>query len=210
MKENFFKSPFKGLPLNKQVTNPNIIVGKYSYYSGYYHGHSFDECARYLMPDRTDVDKLIIGDFCSIGTGASFIMAGNQGHRMEWVSSFPFFYFDDDYTKEATDGFKNIGDTKVGSDVWIGSEAIIMPGVELGHGCVIGTRAVVTKDVPAYAVVAGNPAKLIRYRFSEAKIHMLLEMSWWDWPEERLSGAMKWLCSEDIEGLHSYWEKSVN
>ncbi|MGP7668788.1 hypothetical protein ACTZVH_27370, partial [Klebsiella pneumoniae] len=88
---NYFDSPFKGKLLSEQVKNPNIKVGRYSYYSGYYHGHSFDDCARYLFPDRDDVDKLIIGSFCSIGSGASFIMAGNQGHRYDWASSFPFF-----------------------------------------------------------------------------------------------------------------------
>ncbi len=85
---NYFDSPFKGKLLSEQVKNPNIKVGRYSYYSGYYHGHSFDDCARYLFPDRDDVDKLIIGSFCSIGSGASFIMAGNQGHRYDWASSF--------------------------------------------------------------------------------------------------------------------------
>ena len=113
-KYNYFESPFKGRSLAEQVTNPNIIVGSYSYYSGYYHGHSFDDCARYLMPDRDDVDKLIIGRFCSIGSGVSFIMAGNQGHRMEWVSSFPFYYTDDECTKDAIDGFQNVGNTEIG------------------------------------------------------------------------------------------------
>lgn len=87
--ENFFESPFRGTIIADQITNPNIKVGRFSYYSGYYHGHSFDDCARYLMPDRIDVDKLIIGSFCSIGSGAAFIMAGNQGHQMEWISTFP-------------------------------------------------------------------------------------------------------------------------
>ena len=85
---NFFESPFKGVPLDQQIRNPNIRAGRYSYYSGYYHGHSFDDCARYLSPERDDVDKLIIGSFCSIGSGASFIMAGNQGHRMDWIATF--------------------------------------------------------------------------------------------------------------------------
>lgn len=99
---NYFDSPFKGKLLSEQVKNPNIKVGRYSYYSGYYHGHSFDDCARYLFPDRDDVDKLIIGSFCSIGSGASFIMAGNQGHRYDWASSFPFFYMqEENYIKEA-------------------------------------------------------------------------------------------------------------
>ncbi len=75
---NYFDSPFSGKPLTEQVTNPNIHVGRHSYYSGYYHGHSFDDCVRYLNPDRDDVDRLIIGAFCSIGSGAVFMMAGNQ------------------------------------------------------------------------------------------------------------------------------------
>jgi chloramphenicol O-acetyltransferase type B len=201
---NFFESPFKGKLLSEQVTNPNIIVGRYSYYSGYYHGHSFDDCARYLMPDRNDVDKLIIGSYCSIGSGVSFIMAGNQGHRMEWVSSFPFFYFDE-YTNNAIDGFKNAGDTEIGNDVWIGAEAMIMPGVKIGHGAIIGARSVVTKNVAPYAIVAGNPAKPIRMRFSETQIKQLLEMAWWDWPENLLVSAMKLLCSSDIDALYKYW-----
>ena len=208
-KQNYFESPFKGIPLSKQVTNPNIIVGRYSYYSGYYHGHSFDDCARYLMPDRQDVDKLIIGSFCSIGSGVSFIMAGNQGHRMEWVSSFPFFYFDEDYVNEAIDGFQNAGNTEIGNDVWIGAEAMIMPGVKIGHGSVIGARSVVTKSVAPYTIVGGNPAKLIRMRFSDVQIEQLLEMAWWDWLENQLASAMKLLCSNDIEGLYKFWLASI-
>ncbi len=104
---NYFDSPFKGKLLSEQVKNPNIKVGRYSYYSGYYHGHSFDDCARYLFPDRDDVDKLIIGSFCSIGSGASFIMAGNQGHRYDWASSFPFFYMQEEPAfSSALDAFK--------------------------------------------------------------------------------------------------------
>ena len=80
---NYFESPFKGKPLADQVNNPNIIIGRFSYYSGYYHGHSFDDCARFLSSEPKDIDKLIIGSFCSIGSGASFIMAGNQGHRYQ-------------------------------------------------------------------------------------------------------------------------------
>lgn len=90
--QNYFDSPFAGKPIAEQITNPNIVVGRHSYYSGYYHQHSFDDCARYLSAERDDVDKLIIGSFCSIGSGAVFMMAGNQGHRTDWASTFPFFY----------------------------------------------------------------------------------------------------------------------
>ena len=203
--ENYFKTPFKGVPINEQVTNPNILVGKYSYYSGYYHGHSFDDCARYLMPDRDDVDKLIIGSYCSIGTGVSFVMAGNQGHRMDWVSTFPFFYVDENCMEDALDGYLRVGDTEIGHDVWIGAEAMIMPGIKVGNGAMIGARSVVTKNVAPYAIVAGNPAKPIRKRFTDSQIENLQQMAWWDWPEEQLAQYMKFLCSEDVDGLYDAW-----
>lgn len=204
---NYFDSPFKGKLLSEQVSNPNILVGRYSYYSGYYHGHTFDDCARYLLPDRDDVDRLIIGSFCSIGSGASFIMAGNQGHRHDWISSFPFFYMQEEPAfADAQDAFRLAGDTVIGSDVWIGSEAMIMPGVRVGHGAVIGSRSVVTRDVAPYAIIGGNPAKPIKARFDDASIAMLLEMQWWDWPISRIEEAMSMLCSQDIVGLYHYWK----
>ncbi|GAD79153.1 type B chloramphenicol O-acetyltransferase [Vibrio ezurae] len=206
---NYFESPFSGIPLKQQVTNPNIIVGEYSYYSGYYHNHSFDDCARYLAPDRDDVDQLIIGRFCSIGSGAVFMMAGNQGHRNDWVSTFPFFYQDNEHFADAVDGFLTAGDTVVGNDVWIGSEAMIMAGVKIGDGAIIGSRAVVTKDVAPYEVVGSNPAKHIKFRFSPSEIAMLLEMKWWDWSECQIKGGMRYFCSSDIAGLYDYWQSEV-
>ncbi|MBK4717411.1 type B chloramphenicol O-acetyltransferase [Azospirillum sp. YIM DDC1] len=208
---NFFESPFKGKMLSEQVRNPNIIVGRYSYYSGYYHGHSFDDCARYLIPDRTDVDKLIIGSFCSIGSGASFIMAGNQGHRNDWVSTFPFFYMKEEAAfAGARDGYAPAGDTVIGNDVWIGSEAMIMAGVKIGHGAIIGSRALVTKDVEPYTIVGGNPAKPIRKRFPDSDIAQLLEMAWWDWPIEQIAEAMPLLCAGDIAALHTQWSRTAD
>ncbi|MCA1297463.1 type B chloramphenicol O-acetyltransferase [Stappia indica] len=205
--ENHFESPFKGRLLSEQVTNPNILVGRYSYYSGYYHGHSFDDCARYLLPDRNDVDRLIIGSFCSIGTGATFMMAGNQGHRNDWISTFPFFYMSEEPAfAGAENGYQPAGDTVVGNDVWIGSEAMIMPGIRIGDGAMIGTRAVVTRDVAPYSIVGGNPAREIRKRFADAEIALLLEMTWWDWPLERIEHEMPALCSGDVAGVHARWK----
>lgn len=207
---NFFESPFKGKIIKDHITNPNIIAGKYSYYSGYYHGHSFDDCARYLMPDRNDIDKLIIGSFCSIGSGVSFIMAGNQGHRHSWISSFPFFYMPEvEIFNKAIDGFENTGDTVVGNDVWIGTEAIIMSGVKIGDGAVIGSRSVVTKDVAPYTIIGGNPSKTIKSRFSEQHIKMLLEIKWWDWDEEKLSEAIPIICSDNIELLYEFYHNHI-
>lgn len=175
---NFFESPFRGIPLNQQVEHPNIVVGRYSYYSGYYHGHSFEKCAWYLSRDRDDVDQLIIGSFCSIGTGAVFVMAGNQGHRLDWVSTFPFYYAQEKGMEEAVDGYKKAGNTVVEHDVWIGAEAMVLPGITIGTGAVVGARALVTKDVLPYTIVAGNPAKTIRMRFSPEEIEKCLEMRW--------------------------------
>ena len=205
---NFFESPFKGITLDRQVTNPNILVGRYSYYSGYYHGHSFDDCARFLMTEP-GVDRLVIGSFCSIGSGAAFIMAGNQGHRYDWVSSFPFYFMNEvPHFTGAANAFAPAGDTVIGNDVWIGTEAIVMPGINIGHGAVIGTRALVTKDVEPYAIVGGNPARPIRKRFSEEDIALLLEMAWWDWPDDMLRAAMPLMTSTNIAGLHEFWKLS--
>lgn len=203
--DNYFESPFRGITLDKQVTNPNISVGRYSYYSGYYHGHSFDDCARYLSRDK-GADRLIIGSFCSIGSGAAFMMAGNQGHRHDWISTFPFYWMPDVAAFDgALNGYLPSGDTVIGNDVWIGSEAIIMPGVTIGDGALIGTRALVTRDVEPYCIVAGNPAKPIRKRFDDSDIALLLEMRWWNWAEDRLGSAMPLMTSGDVTALHDYW-----
>ena len=204
---NIFESPFKGITLDRQVTHPNISVGRYSYYSGYYHGHSFDDCARFLLPDA-DADKLVIGSFCSIGSGAAFIMAGNQGHRNDWISTFPFFWMPEvPAFAGAANGYQPAGDTIIGNDVWIGSEAIIMPGVTIGDGAVIGTRALVARDVEPYAIVGGNPARVIRKRFDDADIARLLALKWWDWTDDQLHAAMPLLTSGDIAALHAHWQK---
>ena len=207
--QNYFESPFRGITLDKQVTNPNIQVGRFSYYSGYYHGHSFDDCARYLVANE-GADRLVIGSFCSIGSGAAFIMAGNQGHRTDWISTFPFYWMSEVPAFDgAENGYRPAGDTVIGNDVWIGSEAIIMPGVHIGDGAVIGTRAVVTRNVAPYAMVGGNPARDIRKRFDDHRIALLLEMRWWDWSEDQLHVAMPLLTSGDIEALHAHWKTGI-
>ena len=207
--KNVFESPFKGITLDRLVTNPNIRVGRYSYYSGYYHGHGFDECARFLLPEE-GVDKLVIGSFCSIGSGAAFIMAGNRGHRSDWISTFPFYWMPEiDAFGGARNGFEPAGDTVIGNDVWIGTEAIVMPGVKIGHGAVIGTRALVTKDVEPYAIVGGNPSKTLRMRFVEADIARLLELRWWNWSDDELKSAMPLLTDGDISALYRHWQTAI-
>ena len=197
---NYFENEFSSELLSKTVTHPNISVGAFSYYSGYHHMHSFEDCVRYLDKKSKDVDKLIIGKYCSIGSGAVFMMAGNQGHRMDWVSTFPF-YFQANIFKSSNNAYKKCGDTVIGDDVWIGSEAMIMAGVHIGSGAVIAARSVVTKDVAPYTIVGGNPAKVIKERFDAETIEKLLTLKWWDWTESKVKAAMPLICSEDIQSL---------
>jgi len=207
--QNYFESPFPGVTLAKQITNPNILVGRFSYYSGYYHGHSFDDCARYLMPTE-GVGRLLIGSFCSIGSGATFIMAGNQGHRDDWISTFPFYWMSEvSAFNGAENGYHPAGDTVIGNDVWIGSEAIVMPGIKIGDGAIIGTRAIVPHDVEPYSVALGSPAKTIRKRFEDHRIDLLLELQWWKWSESQLHIAMPMLTSGNIEALHAHWNTHI-
>lgn len=207
MKAFHFKDQFSSQLLHETVDHPNIEVGFFSYYSGYHHKHDFVECARYLHDKRKDVDKLIIGNYCSIGSGAIFMMAGNQGHNTNWLSTFPF-YFQANIFKSAKNGFVKAGNTVVGNDVWIGSEAMIMSGVTIGDGAIIAARAVVIKDVESYTIVGGNPASVIKSRFENKEIEQLLIMKWWNWKEEKIKECMPLICSPKIEGLWKYWNKN--
>jgi len=205
--KNYFANEFSSQLLCETVKHANIQVGVFSYYSGFHHQHSFEGCVRYLDKRSKEVDKLIIGKYCSIGSGAVFMMAGNQGHRSDWVSSFPFYYQANIF-KEAKNAYEKAGDTLIGDDVWIGSEAMILAGVNIGSGAIIAARSVVVKDVPPYAVVGGNPAQVIKYRFDEADIQSLLELKWWDWSEEKIKIAMPNICATDIQGLIDFKLKS--
>jgi len=194
--DNYFKDEFSSQLLCEAVNHPNITVGIFSYYSGYHHKHSFEGCVRYLNKKRKDVDKLIIGKYCSIGSGAVFMMAGNQGHRMDWVSTFPF-YFQANIFKSSKNAYEKVGNTVIGDDVWIGSEAMIMAGITVGSGAVVAARSVVVKDVPPYAIVGGNPASIIKFRFNKERIKTLLKLKWWDWSEDKVKTSMEYLCSSD-------------
>ena len=108
----------------------------------------------------------------------------------------------------AANGFQPAGDTIIGNDVWIGSEAVIMPGVRIGDGAIIGTRSLVTRHVEPYAIVGGNPAKVLRKRFDDADIARLLELRWWDWSDAELREAMPILTSGDISALYEHWRRA--
>jgi acetyltransferase-like isoleucine patch superfamily enzyme len=133
-----------------------------------------------------DIAHADIGSFVSIANG---VIIGGGRHPMEWTGMSPVFYEGSDSVKTKLSTHARMPPKRVfiGHDVWIGRSAIILPGVEVGHGAVVGAGAVVTKPVPPYAIVAGNPARLIRHRFSEAVIARLLAAQWWKLDEERLS-----------------------
>jgi acetyltransferase-like isoleucine patch superfamily enzyme len=144
--------------------------------------------------------NLTIGAYCSIADGVEIMLGGN--HRTEWVATFPFGSFPDAWPGEGIAYVPGTrGDVTIGNDVWIGSGALILSGVTIGHGAAIGARAVVTRDVPAYGVVAGNPAKLLRRRFDDATVAQLIEAAWWDLPERELRNLVPLLQSDRVREL---------
>ena len=173
--------------LKNCVTSPFIEVGDYSFYHDFENPLDFEsKCVLYHYP-YVNNDRLKIGKFCSIAYGTKFLFNG-ANHTLNSLSTYPFPVLADEWNlaEPITDAWDNKGDIVVGNDVWIGFEAVIMAGVTIGDGAIIGSRAVVTKDVEPYSIVGGIPAKLIRKRFSEEKILELLEMKWWNWSEEMI------------------------
>lgn len=202
---NHFRTYRDSYAINSRVKHPKIIVGDRSYYAGYYHGKHFEECVLYLdEADKTkDVDRLIIGKYCSIASGAKFMLGGNHGHNYEWIAQYPLDIIEDErpFGKRFPIAYEGRGDTVLGNDVWIGFEALIMPGVTIGDGAMVAARAVVTKDVDPYTIVGGNPAKLIKKRFSDSDIEILLKVKWWDWPEEKIKQHIPLLRSNKVVEL---------
>ncbi len=143
--------------------------------------------------------ELTIGSFCSIADRVSVFLGGN--HRTDWVSTYPFAEFPDRWpTARGIEGHPATnGDVTIGSDVWIGSGATIMSGVTIGDGAVIAAECCVTSDVDPYAIVGGNPARLIRHRFDSAVVEGLLRIRWWDWSDEEIDRNVPLLCGSDLE-----------
>jgi len=182
--------------LAEAITKPNIEVGEYTYY------HDSDDPSRFqdrnvLYHYPVNGDKLIIGKFCSIAHGAKFLFNGGN-HKQAACVNYPFAIFGElwEHALPVTDSWDNKGDIVVGNDVWIGFEALIMAGVTIGDGARIGSRAIVTRDVPPYAVVVGAPARQVRKRFPDEDIALLEKIRWWDWPKERIRRDMDLLMGD--------------
>lgn len=184
--------------LKNFITRPTIEVGDYTYYDDPRGVERFEENVLYHFDFIGD--RLVIGRFCSIAAETRFIMNGGN-HATDWFTTYPFPVFGHGWEEAAPEAWPHRGDTMVGHDVWIGWGATIMPGVTIGHGAIIATRSVVTRDVEPFAVVGGNPAERIRYRFDEETRARLLEIAWWDWEPDRISRNLGAICSGDLAAL---------
>lgn len=175
--------------LKNVITDPSILVGDYTMYNDFVNDPVGFEKNNVLYHYPINHDRLFIGKFCSIACGAKFLF-NSANHTLSSLSTYPFPLFFEEWGLEKGDvtaSWDNKGDIVIGNDVWIGYEAVIMAGVTIGDGAIIGTRAVVTKDVPPYTIAGGVPAKAIRKRYSEETIAALLELKWWDWPENQIT-----------------------
>lgn len=200
------KHPMAGFPqvcyIRNTVTNPNIVVGDYTYYDDPDDAENFERNVLYHFPFIGD--KLVIGKFCALARGVKFIMNG-ANHQMSGFSTYPFYIFGGGWEQAMPQpgDLPYKGDTVIGNDVWIGYEALIMPGVRIGDGAIIAARSVVVSDIPAYAIAGGNPAKVIRERFEPGLARDLQALAWWDWPADKITRNLAAILGADIKNLRS-------
>ena len=182
------------------IKNPNIQVGDYTYYDNADGAEDFENHVTHHYDFIGD--KLIIGKFCAIARGIEFVMNG-ANHRMNSVTTYPFNIMGNGWEKQlpSLNDLSSKGDTIIGNDVWIGQNVTIMPGIYVGDGAIIAANSVVTKDVPDYHIVGGNPAKIIRKRFDDNLIQYLLKIKWWDWSAEKIFNNLEILCSSNLERI---------
>jgi virginiamycin A acetyltransferase len=198
------KHPMKRFPqicfIQNTVSNPHIIIGDYTYYDDPEDSENFERNVLYHFSFIGD--KLIIGKFCALASGIKFIMNG-ANHKLNGFSTYPFQIFGNGWGKVAPQAgeLPYKGDTVIGNDVWIGYEAVVMPGVQVGDGAIIAAKSVVVRDVLPYTIVGGNPAKFIRQRFDDRTIQVLLKVAWWNWDIEKITRNLEQIVAADIEAL---------
>ena len=187
--------------LNRVIDHPNISIGDHSYANDFAPPQDWAaHLAPYLYPGAPE--RLTIGRFCQIAHGVRFVTA-SANHAMDGFTTYPFAVFDRDTLADYRASFTGLRDTVIGHDVWIGHGALTLPGVTLGHGVIVGAGAVVARDVPDYAVVAGNPARVLRLRFAPEVIARLIALAWWDQPLDRIRAALSALVGSDIDALEA-------
>lgn len=193
---------FETIYLKNVITKTNIKVGDFTIYNDFCNDPREFEKNNVLYHYPINHDKLIIGKFCSIACGAKFMMnSGNHTLKSLSTYTFPIFGEEWDETLKPKDAWDNKGDIIIGNDVWIGYQAVIMSGVKIGDGAIIGTRAVVTKDVQPYAIACGIPAKIIKKRFTDDVISCLLKLEWWNWSNEKIARNIPFIQSGNIDWL---------
>ena len=181
------------------ITAPNITVGDYTYYDDAADPAGFEQNNE-LFNYPEFGDSLVIGKFCQIASGTKFIM-GSANHRLCSVTTYPFNVFGGAWTENTPPHMNQLprkGDIIIGNDVWIGRESVIMPGIKVGDGAIIAAYSVVVKDIPAYTVYGGNPARFIKARFDDELTDMLLRFRWWDLAPEQLVDILPLLCDPDL------------
>ena len=191
--------------LKNVVTGLNIQVGDYTIYNDFAHDPRDFEKNNVLYHYPVNGDKLEIGKFCSIACGAKFLFTSGN-HAMRSLSTYPFPIFFEEWgldVKNIRQAWDNKGDIVIGNDVWIGYEAVVLSGVTIGDGAIVGSRAVVTKDVPPYTIVAGVPARPIRKRFEDAIVEKLEALRWWDWDEEKIRRTIPAIQAGDMGTLEN-------
>lgn len=189
--------------LKDVVTNPNIEVGDFTIYNDFVNDPRDFEKNNVLYHYPVNGDRLKIGKFCSVACGTKFLF-NSANHSLRSLSTYTFPIFFDEWELDAKNirrAWDNKGDIIIGNDVWIGFEAVILAGVTIGDGAIIGSCAVVTKDVPPYTIVGGVPAKPIRRRFDDKTIEKLEALRWWDWDEERIKRNIPAIQAGDINAL---------
>ncbi len=182
------------------VTNPNIIVGDYTYYDDFENPENFERNVRYHFDFVGD--KLIVGKFCAIASDVQFIMNGGN-HCTDGFSTYPFGIFGNGWESAMPETWPHKGDTVIGNDVWLGYQATILPGVEVGDGAIVAAQAVVTRDVPPYTIVGGNPAQPLRQRFPDPVVRELLAICWWDWDIDKISRNLAAITGSDLAALRA-------
>lgn len=186
--------------IKNTVEYPHIIIGDYTYYDDPDDSENFERNVLYHYPFIGD--RLVIGKFCALARGVKFIMNG-ANHKLSGISTYPFQIFGNGWEEVMPEpgDLPYKGDTVVGNDVWVGYEALIMPGVRIGNGAIVAARSVVTTDVPAYTIVGGNPAKPIKTRFGPEVIARLEALAWWDWPIEAITERLALIVAGDVDAL---------
>ena len=194
----------KEIYVKPTITNPSIIVGEFTYIAD----SEFESHVSHLYPWNDD--RLIIGKFCQIAAGVEFVMNG-ANHQMNAISTFPFYTLEGwDMAPPALSDLPLKGDTIIGNDVWIGQNAVILPGVHIGNGAIIGANSVVGSHVDDYTIVVENPAKVLRKRFDDEMIALLLQFQWWDKSVNEINSLIPVLTCGDLEQARAELKKRLN